>query len=84
MGKVISFGYSRRALVPAADKVFDARDFSHDLSRPEVSDAVEDIVKNYVSGQTIAIGCDKGRHRAPEIARRLAERLGLRLQHRDK
>lgn len=82
-GKVISFGYKQRALTPQADQIVDVRKLSHDLNLPEVDDLIEGIAKDYKVGQNIAIGCEQGKHRSVELAKRLGERLKLRVQHRD-
>jgi len=82
-GKVISFGYARRALVPKADQVVDVRDLGHDMESPDVEQRVNVICHDFRPGQTIAIGCEQGKHRSVTIAQRVAEKLKLRLQHRD-
>lgn len=82
--KIVSFGFSRRSLKPQADKVVDVRELTHNLDAPEASKLIEDVCSKYEAGQTIAIGCEKGKHRSVVLADRIAKQLGLRVYHRDK
>lgn len=83
-GKVISFGYDRRAMPPKADLTIDVRHLGHDMEAPEVAELVNKVVKDYVDGQTVCIGCQYGKHRSVEIANQIASKLKLRTQHRDR
>ena len=83
MGKVISFGYTRRSQPPQADRIIDVRSMGHNMDDPQVDVLVNNLVTDYTDGQTLAIGCEKGKHRSVEIAKRIADKLRLRLQHRD-
>ena len=83
MAKILSFGYDRRSQPPQADRVVDVRSMGHNMSDPQVDTLVQNIVTDYKPGQTLAIGCERGRHRSVEIAKRIAAKLRLRLQHRD-
>lgn len=82
---VISFGYKHGAPSNVA-AIHDIRDLSHDTTgdafKQRTAQIVEDGKKQ--PGQSIAIGCEDGKHRSVVMASRVASALRTGLYHRDK
>lgn len=81
---MISFGYDHGDPPRTADRVFDVRDLPSPPSRDAVWARAHHIADRIAEGDTVAIGCGRGQHRSPEIARAVKCLFGgVTLQHRD-
>jgi RNase adaptor protein for sRNA GlmZ degradation len=82
---VISFGY-RHGVPQRADHVFDVRTLTHDVNAPAFLDTFRNIVEygRQHPNQTLAIGCEQGKHRSVVLANKVATALRTSVYLRDK
>lgn len=82
--KVISFGFDHGHPPKTADHVFDVRDLDTPPKRDQVWARAHQIADCIAEGDTVAIGCQHGQERGPQVASRVQVIFGGDLQHRDK
>lgn len=82
---IMSFG-KKNGLPTRAQKVFDVSDLSHDTGSPEFLSKFQEIVDygRQHPSESIAIGCEKGKHRSVVLANKVATALRVGVFHRDK
>lgn len=81
---ITAFGYQHGA-PQRVDKTFDVRELTHATSSPEFLDKQREIIEygREHPQDSIAIGCEKGKHRSVALARKAASALRVSLYLRD-